>query len=63
MIPIHRGLITEDVYAELGEIGAGLKPGRDNADEITLFRSVGNAACEGNRLTRTEKCDILLLSQ
>ena len=63
MIPIRKGLITEDVYAELGEIGAGLKPGRDHVDEITLFKSVGNAACEGNRLTRTKKCDILLSSQ
>ena len=44
IIPIRNGLITEaDIYAELGEIAAGLKPGRDNADEITLFKSVGNA--------------------
>jgi ornithine cyclodeaminase/alanine dehydrogenase-like protein (mu-crystallin family) len=44
IIPIHKGLITEDdIYAELGEIAAGLKPGRDSAEEITLFKSVGNA--------------------
>ncbi len=44
IIPIRKGLITEhDIYAELGEIAAGIKPGRDNADEITLFKSVGNA--------------------
>ena len=44
IIPIQKGLITEDhIYAELGEIAAGAKPGRNNAEEITLFKSVGNA--------------------
>jgi ornithine cyclodeaminase/alanine dehydrogenase-like protein (mu-crystallin family) len=44
IIPIREGLITEhDIYAELGEIAAGIKPGRDNAEEITLYKSVGNA--------------------
>jgi ornithine cyclodeaminase len=44
IIPIQKGLIAEDdIYAELGEIAAGLKPGRGHADEITLFKSVGNA--------------------
>ena len=44
IIPIRKGLIAaDDIYAELGEIAAGLKPGRDNAEEITLFKSVGNA--------------------
>jgi len=44
IIPIRKGLITEDdIYAELGEIAAGLKPGRVSSDEITLFKSVGNA--------------------
>ncbi len=44
IIPIRKGLITEaDIYAELGEIAAGLKPGRESPDEITLFKSVGNA--------------------
>jgi len=44
IIPIRQGLITEhDIYAELGEMAAGTKPGRDNAEEITLFKSVGNA--------------------
>jgi ornithine cyclodeaminase len=42
---IERGEIqTSDIYAEIGEIAAGLKPGRQNADEITYFKSVGNAA-------------------
>ncbi len=44
IIPIQKGLIAEDhIYAELGEIAAGLKPGRGDADEITLFKSAGNA--------------------
>jgi len=44
IIPRDQGLITEDkVYAEIGEIAAGLKPGRQNPDEITFFKSVGNA--------------------
>lgn len=44
IIPIRKGLITEDhIYAELGEIAAGIKPGRASAEEVTLFKSVGNA--------------------
>lgn len=44
IIPINQGLIGEDhLYAELGEIAAGLKPGRASEDEITLFKSVGVA--------------------
>lgn len=44
IIPIVKGLITEgDIYAELGEIAAGIRPGREDPDEITLFKSVGNA--------------------
>lgn len=44
IIPRDKGLIGEDhVYAEIGEIAALLKPGRVNPDEITFFKSVGNA--------------------
>ena len=44
IIPRDQGLISEShVYAELGEVVAGVKPGRASADEITLFKSVGNA--------------------
>jgi ornithine cyclodeaminase/alanine dehydrogenase-like protein (mu-crystallin family) len=32
-----------DIYAEIGEIAAGHKPGRENETEITFFKSVGNA--------------------
>ena len=45
IIAIERGEIrVEDIYAELGEIAAGLKPGRQHEEEITYFKSVGNAA-------------------
>jgi len=45
IIAIEQGEIrVEDIYAELGEIAAGLKPGRQREDEITYFKSVGNAA-------------------
>jgi alanine dehydrogenase len=44
-IPIQEKLISEDhIYAELGEIVTGLKSGRSDDTEITLFKSVGNAA-------------------
>jgi len=44
IIPIQKGVITkDDIYAELGEIAAGLKPGRERDDEITYFKTVGNA--------------------
>ena len=33
----------EDVRAELGEIIAGVKPGRLSADEIVVFDSTGTA--------------------
>jgi ornithine cyclodeaminase/alanine dehydrogenase-like protein (mu-crystallin family) len=32
-----------DVYAELGEIVAGRKPGRESESEITIFDSTGMA--------------------
>ncbi len=34
---------ADDIHAELGELVAGMKMGRVNKDEITLFRSVGMA--------------------
>ena len=44
IIPIQEGDITEaHIYAQLGEIVAGLEPGRKADDEITLFKSVGLA--------------------
>lgn len=44
IIPLREGLITGDhVYAEIGEIAAGHKPGRTDPQAITFFKSVGNA--------------------
>lgn len=41
---LERNVIrAEDIYGEIGEIAAGLKPGRTGDDEITYFKSVGNA--------------------
>ncbi len=43
MIAIQNGAIKEsNIYAELGEL-AGKKSGRESEDEITYFKSVGNA--------------------
>ena len=43
-VPIAKGIISkEDIYAELGEIIAGLKPGRVSSEEITVFDSTGLA--------------------
>lgn len=42
IIPIKAGIITEThIYAELGELVTGIKPGRISDSEITLFKSVG----------------------
>jgi ornithine cyclodeaminase/alanine dehydrogenase-like protein (mu-crystallin family) len=44
LIPIKEGAVTEDhIFASLGEIVAGMKPGRENDDEITVFKSCGLA--------------------
>lgn len=41
---IDAGAMTcEGVHAQLGEIAAGLKPGRTSATEITVFDSIGTA--------------------
>jgi ornithine cyclodeaminase len=42
--PIRDGLISKDhIYAEIGELVSGAKPGRTSADQITLYKSVGVA--------------------
>jgi ornithine cyclodeaminase/alanine dehydrogenase-like protein (mu-crystallin family) len=47
LIALRQGAIrTNDIYGEIGEIAAGLKPGRARADEITYFKTVGNAALD-----------------
>jgi ornithine cyclodeaminase/alanine dehydrogenase-like protein (mu-crystallin family) len=32
-----------EIFAEIGEVAAGTKPGRQSADEVTLFKSLGLA--------------------
>jgi alanine dehydrogenase len=44
IIPLERGLISaEGVHGEIGEVAAGLIPGRQSDEEITFFKSVGVA--------------------
>lgn len=44
LLPIADGVISaEHVYAEIGELVAGTKPGRQSNKEITLYKSVGVA--------------------
>ncbi len=41
-VPLSRGELTpEQVYGSLGEVVAGKKPGRESAEEITVFDSTG----------------------
>jgi alanine dehydrogenase len=41
---LDAGMVTQsDVFAELGEVVAGKKPGRQSPDEITIFDSTGMA--------------------
>ena len=43
-VPLAKGIITkEDIWAELGDVVAGLKPGRTSPDDITIFDSTGLA--------------------
>ena len=44
ILPLNEGIIGKDhIYCELGDIISGKKPGRENDQEITLFKSVGLA--------------------
>ena len=44
IIPMERGMITAaDIHGEIGEVAAGLIPGRQSPEEITFFKSVGVA--------------------
>jgi ornithine cyclodeaminase len=44
IIPLRAGLVTREHFArELGMVASGAVSGRASADEITLFKSVGNA--------------------
>jgi len=44
IIPLRENLIDEShIRAEIGEVLAGLKPGRGSENDITIFKAVGNA--------------------
>lgn len=43
-VPVSQGILSrEDIYAELGEVVAGLKKGRETDGEVTVFTSTGLA--------------------
>lgn len=43
-VPIAEGVLSaDDIHGDLGQVVAGLRPGRSDAEEITLFNSVGLA--------------------
>ncbi|HIE31272.1 MAG TPA: alanine dehydrogenase [Methanosarcinales archaeon] len=43
-VALEKGIITvDDIYGTLGEVVAGIKPGRTDDDEITIFDSTGLA--------------------
>jgi alanine dehydrogenase len=63
IIPIKEKLISEDhIYAELGEIVNGRKSGRSDESEITVFKSVGNAAQDlltaGEIFKKAQECGV-----
>ena len=45
IVPLDKGVVKKEsvFYADLGEIVLGTRPGRENENEITLFKSVGLA--------------------
>ena len=40
-IPISEGIISRDQVAQIAELVAGERPGREAADEITYYKSIG----------------------
>ncbi len=43
-VPVEKGMLTQaDIHADIGEVVAGLKPGRMSDSEITVFDSTGLA--------------------
>ena len=45
IIPIQKGTFSQDqIYGEIGEVALGNKPGRENNDDLTYFKTVGVAA-------------------
>jgi ornithine cyclodeaminase len=47
LVPLSQGLIDrEKIYAELGDVVSGARPGREREAEITLYESLGFAALD-----------------
>ena len=40
-IPMREGILRESDVAEIAEVVAGRRPGRDDPDEITYYKSIG----------------------
>ena len=46
-VPIQEGLFkASDIHAELGQIISGERAGRENDEEITVFKSIGLAVVD-----------------
>ena len=46
-------LKEDDIYGNIGEVVAGVKPGRENSKEITIYRSTGMAIAYVNIIAKT----------
>ncbi len=59
VIPMRAGATRAEAWVELGEVVAGLKPGRQSPGEITFFKSVGVAvqdvAAAGRALAEAQR--------
>jgi ornithine cyclodeaminase/alanine dehydrogenase-like protein (mu-crystallin family) len=52
IVPIQRGLLNPEHLVEIGEVINGQVPGRQSAEQVTLFKSVGNAVQDIAAATR-----------
>ncbi|WP_258874118.1 ornithine cyclodeaminase family protein [Cupriavidus taiwanensis] len=51
--PLNRNIISKhDIHGEIGELLLGIKPGRENEDEITIFDSTGMAIQDNTTATK-----------
>jgi ornithine cyclodeaminase/alanine dehydrogenase-like protein (mu-crystallin family) len=50
--PIPQGLLAPEQVHEIGEVINGQVAGRESADQVTLFKSVGNAVQDIAAATR-----------
>jgi ornithine cyclodeaminase/alanine dehydrogenase-like protein (mu-crystallin family) len=52
-VPIEQGILRkEDIFGNIGEVVAGVKPGRENSEEITIYRSTGMAIAYVNIIAK-----------